>query len=184
VYGSGIELTEEIAPRPRRDFLYAAHKAELEAMIEHRFPQCLRLRPHAILGPHAQPLLRFLLRLPIYPAGQCDPPQLQCIHESDVVSAIVRALRSSVAGAINLASAETFSYMQAIKHLHPRAKALPIALAQKLLTVTWRLTGFGGEPAWLDGLTQPLTLDCGRARRELGWSPAYTAFDAINATVR
>lgn len=183
-YGYGTELAETAPLVPRADFLYAAHKAELEARIEQRFPRCLRLRPHVILGPNAQPLLRFLLRTPLYPHVEGVAPQLQCIHEADVVSAIMLALRSDVMGAINLASADTFSYAQAIKHLRPRALAVRVTIAQSLLTTAWRLTGFGGEPAWLDGLTRPLTLDCGRARQQLGWLPAFSALDALSVTAR
>jgi UDP-glucose 4-epimerase len=184
VYGSGVDLTEDAALNPLPGFSYGQDKAELERQIQAAFPDCLRLRPHVILGPNAQPLLRFLLRLPLYPRLPAAGPLLQCVHELDVAAAIMLALRSRVAGALNLAAPEPFSFGTAIRQLHPRALPMPVALAQTILNVSWRLTGFGGEPGWMNGLRQPLTLNCERARRELGWLPSYSAAAAISATAR
>ena len=64
VYGSGIHVDERAPLAPLPGFLYALHKAHLEQLLEAEFPECVRLRPHVILGPHAQPLLRQLLALP------------------------------------------------------------------------------------------------------------------------
>ena len=67
VYGGGEWLTEAAPLNPLRGFLYAQHKAEAENYLARTFPEALRLRPHIILGPHCQPLLKQLSRQPCYP---------------------------------------------------------------------------------------------------------------------
>jgi UDP-glucose 4-epimerase len=183
VYGSGIDINEGAPLAPLAGFSYGQHKAELERRVASELPHCLRLRPHVILGNHAQPLLRFLLRQPCYPRIAGPEPQLQCVHEDDVVAAVRLALNSRIAGAMNLATAQTFSFAQVIRRLHRFTLPLPIGIGQFLLSGCWRLTGLGGEPGWMQGLCQSLTLDSGRARRELGWVPRYSACEAVSAAL-
>ncbi len=170
VYGEGDHIDESAAYAPLRGFLYGEHKARLEHLLEADVPECVRLRPHVILGPHAQPLLRTLLHLPLYVAL---PPhtraRLQCVHEDDVVRAILLALERDLRGPFNLAAADTFSYREFIQSRHRFALGLPQGLARAGLHAAWWLTGWGGEPAWVNGLARTLTLDCSRAARELGW---------------
>lgn len=184
VYGSGIDLSEQAPLAPLPGFCYAQQKAELERKIAAELPRCLRLRPHVILGRHAQPLLRFLLTQPCYPRLPEPEPKLQCVHELDVVAAIKLALGSSVSGAVNLAAPQTFSFADAIRARHEHAVALSPRVAQRLLDWCLWFTGYGGEPGWMQGLFRSLTLDCSRARNELGWAPQHAAPDALNATLR
>jgi UDP-glucose 4-epimerase len=68
-----------------------------------------------------------------------------------------------------------------MRHRHALCLPLPPAAAQAVLTLAHRLTGWGGEPGWLAGLRQTLTLDCSRAARELDWRPAHSAAQALAA---
>ena len=171
VYGEGAGVTEEVPYAPLRGFWYGRHKAQLERLLEAAVPECVRLRPHVILGPHAQPLLRTLLNLPLYVKlpPQYAQAQLQCVHENDVARAVLLALERDVRGPFNLAARDTFSYREFIQRRHRHALGLPLGVARAGLHTAWRLTGWGGEPAWIDGLTRTLTLDCSRAARELDW---------------
>ena len=45
------------------------------------------------------------------------------------------------------------------------------------------LSGFGGEPAWLDGIRHTLTLDCARARQALGWAPRRDVGQTLAAMI-
>ena len=169
VYGQGASLAEHTPLAPLPGFLYGEHKAQLERLLEADFPECVRLRPHVILGPNAQPLLRTLLNLPIYPALPRPYPRLQCVHEDDVARAVLLAIDRDVCGPFNLAAEDSFSYRDIIKRRHPFSVSLPQGLARAGLHAAWRLTGWGGEPAWIDALARTLTLDCRRAARDLGW---------------
>ncbi|MBI2311773.1 MAG: NAD-dependent epimerase/dehydratase family protein [Betaproteobacteria bacterium] len=184
VYGSGERLAEDAPLDPLPGFLYARHKAELEARLAGDFPDGLRFRPHIILGPHAQPVLRQLLLQPFYLRLPDPQPLLQCVHEEDVAAAILVALGCRSAGPFNLAAEDGFSFAEIIGRLHPVRAALPMGLARVTLGALWKSFGWGGETAWLKGLSRTLTLDCSRARSELGWAPRYTAWEAIEQTLR
>lgn len=184
VYGSGSDMDETTQLNPLQGFCYAMHKAALDDEVARRYPHCLRLRPHVILGAHAQPLLHFLLKLPVFLATRDVEPRLQCVHELDVVAAIAAGLRSHLGGALNLAAPDTFTYGEVTRRLHRRAYALPVGLARFGLSLAWRLSGWGGEPRWLDALGRPLTLDCRRAAHELGWVPRHTAAQALSEAAR
>lgn len=169
VYGSGEDLREDAPLKPLPGFLYAAHKAELESWFEQHHPEVVRLRPHIILGPHCLKLFHQLLALPLYVRLPDPQPRLQCVHEDDVADAIVLALFSDARGAFNLAAPGTFSFKEVIGQQHRVALPLPLSLAKVILNLAWHLTGWGGEPAWLEGMQHSLTLDCTRAREEFKW---------------
>ncbi len=173
VYGSGEHLTESAPPRPLARFLYAQHKAEAETWMARDFPEAVRLRPHIILGPHCQPLLKQLLRQPCYIRLPEPQPRLQCVHEDDVAEAIVAGLMLPVHGPFNLAASGSYSFKEAISERHRRPLPLPFGLARLALKLARRATGFGGEAAWLDGIRHTLTLDSSRAHRELRWQPRF-----------
>lgn len=192
VYGNGVDLDENATLAPLPGFLYAKHKAQLEQLLAADVPGCVRLRPHVILGRNAQPLLRRLLKTPCHLALPEPQPRLQCVHEDDVARAILAAIVATadrnacdVRGAFNLAAPDSFSYRDLIRALHPTARplALPPLVARAALTTVWRLSGWGGEPAWVDGLTQTLTLDCAHARHALGWRAQFDSMAAVRDTI-
>lgn len=181
VYGSGSGLDEDAPLAPLPDFLYAQHKAQLEHLLEGEFPECVRLRPHVILGPNAQPLLRQLLSLPCYLALPEPQPRLQCVHEDDVARAVLAALARRVSGPFNLAAEDSFSYRDVIRRRHRMSLPLPPGVARAGVAAAWRLSGWGGEPAWIEGLGRTLVLDCRRAALELGWNSRYGAAAVLAA---
>ncbi|MBI5750696.1 MAG: NAD-dependent epimerase/dehydratase family protein [Hydrogenophilales bacterium] len=182
VYGSGDKLTEAAPFNPLPGFLYAQHKAEVENYLAREFPETLCLRPHIILGPHCQPLLKQLLHQPCYPRLPDPQPRLQCVHEDDVADAINAGLFNAISGPINLAAAGEYSFKHAIAARYRHPIALPFGMIKTALSLAWRVTGYGGEPAWLDGMRQTLTLDCARAQSTLDWRPKFDA-DAVLAAV-
>lgn len=177
VYGSGENLREDAPLKPLPGFLYAVHKAELEDWFAQHHPEAVRLRPHIILGPHCLRLFYQLLALPLYVRLPDPQPRLQCVHEDDVAEAIVLALFSDARGAFNLAAPETFSFKEVIRRRHRVVLPLPLSFAKAFLNLACHLTGWGGEPAWLDGMQHSLTLDCKRAQRELKWEAVISPED-------
>ena len=175
VYGSGENLSEAAPLSPLPGFLYGQHKAQVDDWMAAEFPAAVRLRPHLILGPHCQSLLLKLLRQPCYVAMPDPQPRLQCVHEDDVADAIIASLLQPINGAINLAAAGNFSFKQVITQSHAISLPIPFSAAKMALRLAWRFTGFGGEPAWLDGMRHTLTLDCSRAAQVLAWQPKFDA---------
>ena len=137
------------------------------------------LRPHIILGPQCQPLLVKLLRQPCYIALPEPQPRMQCVHEDDVADAIIASLFSPASGPLNLAAPGHYSFKEAIAQRHPHPLPMAFGTAKLALNVAWRLTGFGGEPAWLDGIRHTLTLDCSLAKQTLAWQPKFDAHAAL-----
>lgn len=179
VYGHGDRLTESAPLAPVRGFAYAEQKAELEAWFDAHDREAIRFRPHVILGPHAQPLLHTLTHQPFYLRLPDPQPQLQCVHEDDVSQALIKALFAPVAGAFNLASDDTLSLRETIRAGNPHAVGVPPWLARAALSAAWRVSGWGGEPGWIDAARHPLNLDTQRARELLGWRPRYTALEIL-----
>lgn len=184
VYGSGIHLPEEAAFNPLPRFVYARHKARLEEMLASEFPECVRLRPHAIVGRHAQPLLKRLLDQPCYPRTAKPYPLLQCVHEDDVADAVLLALQSDVHGPFNLAVADSFNFRDVIRRRHRISVPMPGIVARTGLELAWRLFGWGGEPAWIEGLSRTLLIDCSRATAQLGWRSSHDAASALASMSR
>ncbi|WP_333844330.1 NAD-dependent epimerase/dehydratase family protein [Pelomicrobium sp.] len=183
VYGGGEALDETAPFAPLPGFAYAWHKAAVEQALQACDPQALRLRPHAIVGPRCQPLLKALLAQPFYVRLPDPQPQLQCVHEEDVAQAVIAALTGDARGPFNLAAEGSFSFREAVRERHRRAVPLSLAAARRLVGLGWRLTGLFGEPGWVEGLARSLTLDCTRAHTELGWRPRYDCWAALEATV-
>jgi nucleoside-diphosphate-sugar epimerase len=173
VYGFGENLDEDAPFRPLPDFLYAQHKTELEHWFAINQPDTVRLRPHIILGPNCLPLFRQLLALPFHVRLPNPQPRLQCVHEDDVAEAILLSLFSDAQGPFNLAAPGTFSFKEVIRQRHRFSIPLPLPLVKACLNIASRRTGWGGEPEWVEGMRQPLTLDCTRADTKLGWKPSH-----------
>lgn len=181
VYGSGIHLDEAAPFQPLSGFLYGEHTALLETMLAIEFPDCVRLRPHVILGPHAQPLLKSLLRQPFYLRLPRPHPLLQCVHEDDVADATLLSLRLGTGGAFNLAVEENMTYQELMQRRHRVSLPLPLTAARTALKLAWKFYGWGGEPAWINSMSQSLTLNCRRALVELGWRRRHDLAATIKA---
>jgi UDP-glucose 4-epimerase len=179
IYGRGIHLDEETPAAPLPEFLYAQHHAHFEHLLRIEFPECVCLRPHMILGPHAQPLLKRLLRLPFYMRMPEPGPLLQCVHENDVAAAVMLALKKPARGAYNLAIDDTFALRDVIRERHRAAIALPRVVVSTGYSLAWRLAKWGGEPGWMESLSHSLLLNCRRAITELGWRSSYRAADVM-----
>ena len=182
VYGGGVHLREDAPLQPLPGFLYGQHKARLERLLELEFPGCVRLRSHVILGPGAQPLLRQLLNQPFYVRLSEPHPLLQCVHEDDVARAVCSALLRDVHGAFNLATEDSFTFRDALRRRHWLTLPLPPAAAKAGVRLAWNFSGWGGEPAWVDGLTRTLLLNCRRSALELGWRSTRSAFEVLDQT--
>ncbi len=166
---------------PRRaleGFGYAEDKIEIEDWLdvfeaEHPRMQVMRLRPHVIVGPHAQPFLNSLVRSRFYPKLPDPQPLTQCVHEDDVAQAIHLALFSEARGAFNLAPADSLSVKDAKTLLHRWPLAVSLPTTRALFSTGWKFFRIGTEPSWLQGIRYNLVLHSRRARRELGWQPRY-----------
>lgn len=177
-------VTETHARAALAGFAYGEDKIAVEDWLdgfeaEHPALRLVRLRPHVILGPQAQPFLRSLLRYPFYPLLPDPQPLLQCIHEQDVAEAVRLALLGEARGAFNLACSDSASFRAMQRYAHWIAAPVPRFFATTLFRFAWRWFGWGTDPAWLDAIGYSLVLSSKRAQLELGWKPAHDSFKAV-----
>ena len=182
VYGAAVHANEHSPLKPLSGFVYAEQQAQLDHMLGIEFPECVRLRPHVIVGPHAHPVLRKLLRQPFYLRLPDPQPLFQCVHEDDVAQAVLLALESEARGAYNLASEESLSLREAMKARHWLSVGLAPASARRGLELAARVLKWNFDPVWLERLSHTLLINSRRAISELGWRSRYSARAAIRAT--
>ena len=180
VYGTWPDLPapvpEDTPLCPLPGFAYGEDKAAVETWLDtlearHPHLHVIRLRPHAILGPHAHPMLARLVRQPLVPCLRKPLPLTQCVWEDDVADAIVMSLRSAARGAFNLAADPPMTLRDMIRSHRRFTVPVPLSWLAAAQRAAWWLTPEAGEPGWVRGLRHSLVLDTRRAREELGWAP-------------
>ncbi|TAM46540.1 MAG: NAD-dependent epimerase/dehydratase family protein [Gammaproteobacteria bacterium] len=171
-------LTENHPRGTLPGFAHAEDRSSVEDWLDgfeaqHPALRVVRLRPHLIVGPQAEPYVLDTLDTGLAPRFPDPQPLAQCVHENDVVNAILTALFSDARGAYNLAASNAMAVRDMQQLLHGRVRLLPLTLLRNVLTARWRLSGKGLAPAWVEGLRYNFAVHSGRARRELGWKPRY-----------
>jgi nucleoside-diphosphate-sugar epimerase len=171
-------LPESHPRRALEGFAYGEDQVALEEWLdsfgtEKPNTRLIRLRPHAIVGPHAQPFLNFLVRTRFFPQLPDPQPLVQCVHEEDVAQAIVNAVFADARGAFNLSPLDSTTLRDMKGLLHSRPLALSMPTARTLLATAYSVFRLGTDPSWLANARYNFVLHSQRARRELGWAPKY-----------
>ena len=199
-----IGLTEDWPARPAEHLFYAREKAEIEQLLQdvaaaHPQVGLYVLRPPIVLGPHAvgakelvparlEPVARRLtglvLRLPVALPVPIAPLALQLVHEEDVGE----ALRLCVVGAgppgiYNIAADGELTAVELAREAGLRAIAVPQAPVQAAARLLARLPFAPPSVGWAEALAAPVIMDTAKARRELGWTPRWTALEALRETL-
>jgi UDP-glucose 4-epimerase len=182
VYGPAVHANEQSPLRPFAGFPYAEQQAHLERLLEIDFPQCVRLRPHLIVGPHAHATVRRLLRQPFYPRIPPPQPLFQCVHEDDLANAVLLALDSEAHGAYNIATEESFTLHDAIRTRRGFSYGVSVATAASLARFAARYLSYDIDAGWIERTAHTVLINCRRAITELGWRCRYTARQALAAT--
>lgn len=126
------------------------------------------LLPRAILRPGRLPILPL-------PAGM----RFQAVHADDLGEAFRLAAVTDVRGAFNIAAEPVIDRIALGELLRARPVEVPPASVRIALGAAWRLRLVPADEALLQLLLGLPTLDTGRARAELGWTPRYTGVAAL-----
>ena len=176
-------------------FSYSEDKVAVERhldAVEAEAPELrvVRMRPALVLKRGAAQHIRRELfgawvpnrllrpgRSPIY----LQHPRLrtQVTHSDDAAEAFRLALHADVRGAFNLAADPVVDGRSLAARFGGRTLALPTVRPIPLLHRAAHAARIvPAEPGWSDELLLSPLVDSGRARRELGWTPAMDALDA------
>ena len=174
---------------------YSRHKAATERLLdalerEHPAVRVVRLRPGLIFQRAAATEIRRLFIGPLLPGALARPqlipfvpehPRLrvQAVHADDVADAYRRAAVSDARGAFNIASAPVLDGAVLASLLGAHTVPVSHRLLRAAASLSFTLRVQPTEPGWVDMAFGVPLLDSGRARRELGWSPAVSADDAV-----
>jgi nucleoside-diphosphate-sugar epimerase len=201
-----VGMREDWPVRPADRLFYAREKAELEQVLwaEARVgagPALYLVRPPIVLGPHAVGAKQ-LLPEPLGAAGRAmlgafgrlglpvPAPNVpvQFIHEEDVGQALLKCvLGDGPPGAYNIAGDGVLSGTDVVRELGFTPVPMParaIYAAARAASSVPRLPMLPPAAEWIEALSHPAIMDTAKARAELGWSPKYSALDALRATLR
>jgi nucleoside-diphosphate-sugar epimerase len=201
-------MTEDWPTRPADRLFYAQEKAELEGLLATEAsdpggPDLYLVRPPIVLGPHALGakgalpwplaklgswLLGLVDRLPIPVPMIAANVQLQFIHEDDVGEALIKCVvGAGPPGAYNIAADGVLTGTDIVRELG----LSPIPLPARLVHAAARTAAAVPMPSfvppgvnWVESLSHPSIMDTTKARDQLGWTPRYSALEALRATVR
>ena len=200
-----VGMTEDWPTRPAGRLFYAQEKAELERLLadeasRHPETSLYLLRPPIVLGPQAvggkaqipAPLAwlgRRALgedgRLPVpLPVVVPDLP-LQLIHQDDVGQALLQCVvGAGPPGAYNIAADDVLTAADVARELGLLTVPFPAGPTQAAARVLARLPLLPSVAGWVEAAGHPAIMDTSRAKAELGWTPRFTAREALRATFR
>jgi nucleoside-diphosphate-sugar epimerase len=200
-----VGMTEDWPVRPAARLFYAREKAELEHLLraeaaDHPGLALYLLRPPIVLGPHSMgakdllpgplaPLGRRLAgrvgRLPVPVPALVPALPLQLVHEEDVGQALLRCVvAAGPPGAYNIAADDVLTVADIARELGVLAVPVPAAPAQLAARALAALPFLPPAAEWVEAASHPSIMDTALARRELGWSPRFTAIEAVRDTLR
>ncbi len=175
---------------------YARHKSEVERLLD-RFEQdapgvrIVRLRKALVFKREAASGIRRLFFGPLLPSVFVSPKLIpvfphvpgrlvfQAVHSHDAGEAYRLAITRDVRGPFNVAADPILSGKRIAELLRSRPIPVPARLLRTAADLTWRLRLQPSPVGWVDmGLNVPI-MKTTRARTELGWTPKYTAEEAV-----
>jgi nucleoside-diphosphate-sugar epimerase len=109
----------------------------------------------------------------------------QFVHEDDVGSALLRCVvAAGPPGVYNIAGDGIVTAVDIARELglHPLpVPARPAQVASRAMVAVPFLPPAAG---WVEVFSHPAVMDTARAKRELGWTPRFTALEAVRDTLR
>ncbi|MFI0448937.1 NAD-dependent epimerase/dehydratase family protein [Actinomadura sp. 6N118] len=175
---------------------YGREKAYVERLLdvfERDHPECrvVRMRPGFCFMYESAPEQRRLFAGPLLPGRLARPglipfvPDLpglrfQVLHSADAGEAFrLAATKKDVRGPFNIAAEPVIDPAQLADLLNARLVRIPLRAARAAMTAAWSMHLIPASPQLLDLALQVPIMDTGRARDELGWTPARTAREAL-----
>jgi nucleoside-diphosphate-sugar epimerase len=195
-----MPITEDVPPRGSPEHYYSQQKAACEAALaeitDGSALEVYVLRPCLVVGPKAPaladampwnqlpgPVRRVTQALPLLKPPFPDPgTPLQLVHHDDVASAIaIAATTSAPPGAYNIAGDGVLSMSDVADALGARPVRVPRVAAAAASEVVARLPFVPSALEWLHAGRTSVVMDTAKARNQLGWTPKYSAAEALSS---
>jgi UDP-glucose 4-epimerase len=174
---------------------YSRHKAEVERILDrfetdHAEMRIVRMRPGLIFKREAATEIRRLFAGPLLPGRFVNPKlipivprveglRFQAVHSLDAGEAYRLATVKDVRGPFNIAAEPVLDPDELGRLLGARPVRVPAGVLRTAAMVTWKLRLQPSPPGWVDMALKAPLMDTRRAREELGWSPRFTAGEAL-----
>jgi UDP-glucose 4-epimerase len=201
-----LPLSEDVPPDGSESFYYSAQKAELEGALDEALAGTTTaayvFRPSIVGGPESPALVE---HLPYVQASAALPAPLrrlvdalptpapvlpdfgvplQIVHAEDVAQALVAGvLGHGKPGIYNLAASGEITLSDLAQEMGWNSIRLPKATVDLTGALVERFPFTPAGMQWIQALRVPVVMDTTRARRELGWEPAYDALETLRETV-
>lgn len=177
-------LVEATPLRGMRGSAFVADKIDVEKQLEafaggqqETAVSVLRLAP--ILGPNVQSYAAQWLSGTFVPVVLGYDPLLQFLHEVDAVAALKLALDVAIPGVFNIVGDGVLPVSTVLRMAGRIGLHWPLGLLVRMTRVLWSTQLCGFPPEFVYLLRYLCVADGERARRELGFRPAYSTADAV-----
>jgi UDP-glucose 4-epimerase len=177
-------LTESHALRARRTEAFLTDKIAAEVDVLEYAKQApgnvvTVLRTAPILGPTVRSYLATYLSRHVVPTILGFDPLWQLLHEADAVAALKLAVDRDAPGIFNIAGDGVLPLSTLIKLAGRITVPLPRSIANTVVGALWLAQLAEAPSSMLDYLQYACVADGERARKQLGFSPAYTTRESL-----
>jgi UDP-glucose 4-epimerase len=187
-----VPLTEEDPVRGMPNYEYARDKTEIDRMCQlwaatHPDAVMTIVRPTIVFGPTVDNyIIRFWQHAPFIPLIDGADPDLQYVHEEDVVEALSRLLHSRSAGIFNLTGDGTVKLSETAALAGLKTREVRYELYRRIALTFWRLRIPRAEapPGQLDFLRFPWIASNEKIKAELDWTPRYTSRQTVEIALQ
>jgi len=198
-------LTEDTPARGTDRHAYSRQKADVESVLQQALAgsatEAYVFRPCVVAGPDAPALLnqipylsleralpptalRALRALRLRPVLPDHGVPFQLVHHDDVAAALVAGvLARGTPGTYNLADPGEVHWSDVAHELGWYTVRIPKQAIDACAEMAGRIPALEVQAGWLEAIRVPMLMDCSRARRELGWKPAYDARQTLHELV-
>ena len=182
-----VPLTEDSPLRPNLKFQYSREKAETDRMFQSyaaldTHVAVTLLRGCVVIGPGGARSIgsKMFQRVMLRTAGH--DPEVQYLHEEDLMDLLVMALERRLPGIFNVAGDGILRYSDVARLAHRPMVAVPRGMLAALMNATWALGLQSESPsAGLDFIAYPWVVSNERLKRETGFSYRYSSEEAVAA---
>jgi UDP-glucose 4-epimerase len=177
-------LTESHPLRARRGEPFLSDKIAVEtdvrAFAEERADRMVTiLRMAPILGPAIRGYIGRYLSRRVVPTILGFDPLWQFLHEADAVAALKLSVDRDAPGIFNIVGDGVLPLSTVVKLAGRMAAPLPRSLVNALVLSAWITQVGEAPPTLLDYLQYLCVADGDRARKQLGFAPAYTTRETL-----